>query len=191
MLFTIGYLTKRERVDLRRYRLAIPNLEIRELFITQIREWFRDETSKDTPKLDALCDAFPEKDPQRIEELFGDYLWNTISIRDTAVAKERKENFYHGILLGLLAHKENWLSMSNAESGLGYSDILIEIPKGRTGVVVEMKYAEDGDLKRACTEALQQIEEKDYMARLKQDGMRQFIKYGIACYKKDSLIVKL
>ena len=191
MLFTIGYLTKRERVDLRRYRLAIPNLEIRELFITQIQEWFRDETSKDTPKLDALCDAFPEKDPQRIEELFGDYLWNTISIRDTAVAKERKENFYHGILLGLLAHKENWLSMSNAESGLGYSDILIEIPKGRTGVVVEMKYAEDGDLKRACTEALQQIEEKDYMARLKQDGMRQFIKYGIACYKKDSLIVKL
>lgn len=178
-------------MDLRRYRLAIPNLEIRELFITQIREWFRDETSKDTPKLDALCDAFPEKDPQRIEELFGDYLWNTISIRDTAVAKERKENFYHGILLGLLAHKENWLSMSNAESGLGYSDILIEIPKGRTGVVVEMKYAEDGDLERACTEALQQIEEKDYMARLKQDGMRQFIKYGIACYKKDSLIVKL
>ena len=79
--------------------------------------------------------------------------------------------------------------MSNAESRLGYSDILIEIPKDRTGVVVEMKYAEDGDLKRACTEALQQIEEKDYMARLKQDGMRQFIKYGIACYKKDCKVM--
>ena len=77
------------------------------------------------------------------------------------MAKERKENFYHGILLGLLAHKENWLSMSNAEYGLGYSDILIEIPKDRTDVAVEMKYAEDGDLERACTEALQQIEEKD------------------------------
>ena len=189
VLFTTGYLTKRGRVDLRRYQLAIPNQEIRELFITQIREWFRDETSKDTPKLDALCDAFPEKDPQKIEELFGDYLWNTISIRDTAVAKERKENFYHGILLGLLAHKENWLSMSNAESGLGYSDIMIEIPKGRIGVVVEMKYAEDGDLERACMEALQQIEEKDYVARLKQDGMRQFIKYGIACYKKDCKVM--
>ena len=105
------------------------------------------------------------------------------------MAKERKENFYHGILLGLLAYKENWLSMSNAESGLGYSDILIEIPKDRTGVVVEMKYAEDGDLERACTEALQQIEEKDYMARLKQDGMWQFIKYEIACYKKDCKVM--
>lgn len=110
---------------------------------------------------------------QRVEELFGDYLWNTISIRDTAVSKERKENFYHGILLGLLAHKENWLSMSNTESGLGYNDILIEIPKGRIGVVIEMKYAEDGNLDRACEKALEQIEEKNYAARLKQDGMRQ------------------
>ena len=76
-------------------------------------------------------------------------------------------------------------SFYNRVSELGYSDILIEIPKDRTGVAVEMKYAEDGDLERAWTEALQQIEEKDYMARLKQDGMRQFIKYGIACYKKE------
>ena len=79
-------------------------------------------------------------------------------------------------------------SFYNRVSELGYSDILIEIPKGRTGVV-EMKYAEDGDLERACTEALQQIEEKDYMARLKQDGMRQFIKYGIACYKKECKVM--
>lgn len=126
---------------------------------------------------------------QRVEELFGDYLWNTISIRDTAVSKERKENFYHGILLGLLAHKENWLSMSNTESGLGYNDILIEIPKGRIGVVIEMKYAEDGNLDRACEKALEQIEEKNYAARLKQDGMRQLIKYGIACYKKECKVI--
>lgn len=189
VLFTTGYLTSRGRVDLRRYRLAIPNLEVRELFVIQIREWFRDETAKDTPKLDALCEAFPAKDPQKIEELFGDYLWNTISIRDTAVAKEKKENFYHGILLGLLAHKENWLSMSNAESGNGYSDILIEIPKNRTGVVVELKYAEDGNMERACESALEQIAEKDYVAKLKQDGMRQFIRYGIACYKKDCKVM--
>lgn len=163
--------------------------EIRELFITQIREWFRDETAKDTLKLDALCEAFPERDPQRVEELFGECLWNTISIHDMAVSKERKENFYHGILLGLLAHKENWLSMSNTESGLGYNDILIEIPKGRIGVVIEMKYAEDGNLDRACEKALEQIEEKNYAARLKQDGMRQLIKYGIACYKKERKVI--
>lgn len=188
VLFTTGYLTQRGLAE-DKYLLAIPNREISRLFINQIREWFRDETSKDTPKLDALCEAFPAKKPEKIEELFGDYLWNTISIRDTAVTKGRKENFYHGILLGLLAHKENWLSMSNAESGTGYSDILIEIPKNRTGVVIEMKYAEDGNMEKACAEAMKQIEEKDYVARLRQDGMQNFIKYGIACYKKDCKVV--
>lgn len=147
------------------------------------------QDAKDTLKLDALCDAFLERAPQRVEELFGDYLWNTISIRDTAVSKERKENFYHGILLCLLAHRENWLSMSNAESGLGCSDILIEIPKGRTGIVIEIKHPEDGDLDQGCEEALEQIEEKNCVAKLKQDGMRQFIKYGIACYKKTCKVV--
>ena len=84
--------------------------------------------------------------PEKIEQLFGDYLWNTISIRDTAIAKEKKENFYHGILLGLLGYKSSWLIKSNAESGIGYSDILIEAPENRTGIVIELKYAEDDDV---------------------------------------------
>ena len=129
------------------------------------------------------------KEVEKIEEIFGDYLWNTISIRDTAVAKEKKENFYHGILLGLLGYKSSWLIKSNAESGTGYSDILIEVPDNRTGIVIELKYAEDGDMDAACSEALRQIEEKDYIAKLKQDGMRNFIKYGIACFKKDCKVV--
>lgn len=157
VLFTTGYLTQKGMTDADTYLLAIPNLEIRKLFITQVREWFRDESSRDTSRLDALCNAFPEKNPQKIEELFGEYLWSTISIRDTAAPKNKKENFYHGILLGLLAYKENWLVMSNAESGIGYSDILVEIPKNRIGIVIEMKYADNGDMDVACARALEQI----------------------------------
>ena len=107
----------------------------------------------------------------------------------TAAARERKENFYHGILLGLLGYKSDWLIKSNAESGTGYSDILIEVPDNRTGIVIELKYAENGDMDAACKAALEQIEEKDYIARLKQDGMRNFIRYGIACFKKDCRVV--
>ena len=132
---------------------------------------------------------FEEKNTEKIEQLFGEYLWNTISIRDTAVAKEKKENFYHGILLGLLGYKANWLIKSNAESGTGYSDILVEVPNNRTGIVIELKYAGNGDLDAACAEALKQMEEKSYVDKLKQDGMRNFIKYGIACFKKDCRVV--
>ena len=189
VLFTTGYLTSRGMEGEDKYCLAIPNREIRKLFIRQIREWFHDITAADTSRLDMLCNAFPAKDPGTIEELFSNYLWSTISIRDTAVAKEQKENFYHGVLLGLLGYRENWLVKSNAESGIGYSDILIEIPENRIGIVIEMKYAENGDLDKACTEALKQIEEKKYVARLKDDGMRTMIKYGIACYKKDCKVV--
>lgn len=189
VLFTTGYLTQQGRTEQGSYRLVIPNKEIRNLFIRKIREWFRDISRNDGKTLEVFCNAFIEKNPEKIEQLFGDYLWNTISIRDTAAAKEKKENFYHGILLGLLGYKANWLTKSNAESGIGYSDILVEAPENRTGIVIELKYAEDGDMDAACVEALKQIEEKDYVARLKQDGMRNFIKYGIACYKKDCKVV--
>ena len=186
VLFTTGYLTQRGQEG-KKYRLAIPNNEIRELFISQIREWFRDVSRKDGETLDQFCEAFPEQNPEKIEEIFSDYLWNTISIRDTASSK--KENFYHGILLGLLGYKSNWLVKSNAESGFGYSDILGEVPKNRTGIVIELKYAEDGNLDAACEKALQQIEDRDYAAKLKDDGMRNIIKYGIACYKKNCKVM--
>ena len=140
VLFTTGYLTQHGRTENGKYRLTIPNKEIRNLFTRQIREWFRDVSRKDGEKLNAFCNAFVEKNPDKIEQIFSDYLWNTISIRDTAVSKERRENFYHGILLGLLGYKTSWLTKSNAESGTGYSDILVEVPDNRTGIVVELKY---------------------------------------------------
>ena len=189
VLFTTGYLTHQGRTESGKYRLTIPNREIKNLFIKKIREWFSDVSRNDGKKLEEFSNAFLEKNPEKIEQIFGDYLWNTISIRDTAVAKEKKENFYHGILLGLLGYKATWLTKSNADSGTGYSDILVEVPDNRTGIVIELKYAENGDMDAACAKALEQIEEKDYVDRLRQDGMRNFIKYGIACFKKDCKVV--
>ena len=189
VLFTTGYLTHKGRTESGKYRLVIPNREVRNLFVKKIREWFSDVSRKDGQTLEQLCDAFVNKNVEKIEQIFGDYLWNTISIRDTAVAKEKKENFYHGILLGLLGYKSTWLIKSNAESGIGYSDILVEVPTNRTGIVIELKYAEGGDMDAACEEAMRQIEEKGYIAKLKQDGMRNFIRYGIACFKKDCRVV--
>ena len=189
VLFTTGYLTHTGRTEAGKYRLVIPNREVRNLFVKKIREWFLDVSRNDGKTLEELCNAFVNKDTEKIEQIFGDYLWNTISIRDTAVAKEKKENFYHGILLGLLGYKSSWLIKSNAESGTGYSDILVEVPTNRTGIVIELKYAENGDMDAACEEALRQIEEKNYVAKLKQDGMRNFIRYGIACFKKDCRVI--
>ena len=189
VLFTTGYLTNKGRTESGKYRLVIPNREVRNLFVKKIKEWFSDVSKNDGKTLEEFSSAFVNKDTEKIEQIFGDYLWNTISIRDTAVAKEKKENFYHGIMLGLLGYKSSWLIKSNAESGIGYSDILVEVPVDRTGIVIELKYAEDGDLDAACEKALQQIEEKDYVAKLKQDGMKNFIRYGIACFKKVCKVV--
>jgi len=184
VLFTTGYLTQCGSTDGRTFQLVIPNLEIREIFTEQIYEWFQKEARKDTPKLDAFCAAFPLGDTETIETLFTAYLKKTISIRDTGARKEQKENFYHGILLGLLSHREDWIISSNAESGAGYSDILIEIEDSNIGIVIELKYPDNGNLETGCLDALAQIEEKEYTERLLQNGMEAVIKYGIACYKK-------
>ena len=149
VLFTTGYLTKQGVTDDGKVRLSIPNREIKNLFIKKIREWFSDTTANDGKTLEQFCNAFVEKDTEKIEELFGDYLWNTFSNRDSAVAKVKKENFYHGILLGLLGYKASWLIKSNTESGTVYSDILVEVPNNRTGIVIELKYAENGDMNAA------------------------------------------
>lgn len=169
-------------------RLAIPNKEIRELFIRQIREWFQEETRADAKELERFCLAFPEGDASAAEEMLKGYLWKSISIRDTAVRAELKENFYHGMLLGLLQYEHEWEIESNAESGEGYSDISIRT-QDRIGVVIEVKYAGDGDLEKSCEDALRQIEEKQYDAALRRDGMVEIRKYAVAFYKKTCKVV--
>lgn len=179
-----GYLTTKSGIRDNPYQLMIPNQEIRRLFIDQIRIWFKETSRANKETISTFCSAFPERNAAVIETLFDDYLWNMISVRDNAT-KEKKENFYHGILLDLLRFKENWIIKSNAESGIGYSDILIKIPENRIGIVIELKYADDRNLDAACDKALAQIEDQQYAASLEEDGMKTIIKYGIACYKKE------
>ena len=191
VLFTTGYLTQRGAEDADVYRLAIPNREIRQIFEEQIQEWFQAEVRKDTPRLDAFCTAFPRGDAEAVEKEFNAYLRRTISIRDTAVQDGKKENFYHGILLGLLSHREDWLVLSNVESGDGYSDILVELEDECTGIIIEVKYAKNGNFEKGCQDALEQIEKTGYVDTLLEDGMERILKYGIACYKKKCKVVCL
>lgn len=184
LLFMTGYLTQRGRVDAKRYKLAIPNLEIRDIFETQIMEYFKESVAKDGDTLSRFCDALKNGEETKVGEIFESYLKKTISIRDTFVRKASKENFYHGILLGILGVKEEWYASSNQESGEGYSDILVETENSETVILIEVKYANDGNLDQACERALQQIEEKKYDEELRENGVDKILKYGIACYMK-------
>lgn len=184
VLFTTGYLTQRGKFDDGSFRLTIPNLEIRKIFTEQIEEWFQDEVRRDTSQLEEFCAAFMGADAESIESYLNMYLQKTISIRDTSVQKGKKESFYHGILLGLLSYREDWDINSNAESGQGFSDILVEIEEKQIGIVIEIKYSHNGNLDFSCAEALKQIKAKDYVSRLKLDGMTTILKYRIACWKK-------
>ena len=191
VLFTTGYLTQRGRSEGNIFRLAIPNREIRNIFTTQIMQLFRENVKKDGELLNRFCEALENGNTESAEKCFGEYLRKTISIRDTSVRKEMKENFYHGILLGILGIKENWIVRSNRESGEGYSDILIETDDTAMGIVIEMKYAEDGNLQKAAEKALKQIESKQYEEALYDEGREQILRYGIACYKKRCKILRL
>lgn len=191
VLFTTGYLTQRGRSEGNIFRLAIPNREIRNIFTTQIMQLFRENVKKDGELLNRFCEALENGNTESAEKCFGEYLRKTISIRDTSVRKEMKENFYHGVLLGILGIKENWIVRSNRESGEGYSDILIETDDTAMGIVIEMKYAEDGNLQKAAEKALKQIESKQYEEALYDEGIEQILRYGIACYKKRCKILRL
>ncbi len=189
LLFTTGYLTQRGKAEGRQMKLAIPNREIRDIFETQIMEFFKENVKKDGEMLTRFCDALQKGDAENVEKLFAEYLRKTISIRDTAVRTEMKENYYHGILIGILGVKDRWGISSNREMGEGYADILAEPDTGDLGIIIEVKYAHDGDLDGACKEALKQIEYTRYEDDLADDGVENILKYGIACYKKRCKVV--
>ncbi len=190
VLYAAGYLTGKhvEQEDADIFRLWIPNGEIRKLFYELVEDWFRETTRSDVNRISRFCAAFPAGDTDTIQEMLSDYLWDSISVRDTAVRRNMKENFYHGMLLGLLQSQDRWLVKSNAETGEGYSDISIQTPD-RVGMVIELKYAEDGNLEAACRQALAQIEEKKYAEGLKRRGMKTVIKYGIVFWEKESMVM--
>ena len=183
-LFMTGYLTQRGESSGNRYNLVIPNREIRNIITNHILKMFKENVKDDGKTVSDLCDALLNKNPEKVELIFTEYMKKTISIRDTFAQKPTKENFYHGLLLGILGFKENWSVMSNRESGDGFGDILIRIEDEDVGIVIEVKYADDENLQEECEKALQQIIDIRYTEALEQEGIHTIIKYGIACYRK-------
>ena len=190
VLFTTGYLTKTGRAINGVYKLVIPNREVREVFILQIQEWFRERMADDEKPMREFCRAFLKGEPERIEKRLNIILNRMISVLDAKAPDDKKENFYHGLLLGLLRSEMNWLILSNAESGDGFSDILIEPEDPDAGIVIEVKYASSvAGLEKACEEALRQIREKRYDERLRNDGRADVLTYGIAFCRKRCKVV--
>jgi len=188
ILFVTGYLTYKGTTEDGRYKLRIPNREIRDIYIEQIQEWFQEQNASDPENMTRLFSSLLTGNASGIETSLNDLLENVISIFDTSAPTGKKENFYHGLLLGLLSGDRSWFVISNTESGDGLSDIM-----GRQknfGFVIEVKYAADySSLPHACEQAMRQIEEKRYTERLRLDGLTNIWTYGIAFYKKRCMVI--
>ena len=191
VLFTTGYLTKVGEVKLPdsesyAYKLVIPNKEVREVFVLQIQEWFKAVVANDNDTMKLLSKAILDKDETILVRQLNIVMGRMISILDTKAPDDMKENFYHGLLLGLLrGSNPDWLIKSNRESGDGFSDILIKPENPDLGIVIEVKYAKEfKGLDAACDAALAQIKQKRYDETLRDEGRCDVLAYGIAFCKK-------
>ena len=185
VLFTTGYLTQAGKVERSVYKLIIPNREVREVFILQIQEWFKETVVQDEKPMQAFCKAFLDGNAEEIQKRLTVILGKTISILDTKAKDEQKENFYHGLLLGLLRSDPTWSILSNAESGDGFSDILIEPEDPDAGIVIEVKYSPTlAGMESVCEAAMNQIKEERYDERLRNEGREHITAFGIAFCKK-------
>lgn len=190
VLFTTGYLTQAGKVERSVYKLIIPNREVREVFILQIQEWFKETVVHDEKPMQAFCQAFLDGNAEEIQKRLTVILGKMISILDTKAKDEQKENFYHGLLLGLLRSDPTWSILSNAESGDGFSDILIEPEDPDAGIVIEVKYSPTlAGMESACVTALEQIKSKRYDERLRNEGRENVTAFGIAFCKKRCRVV--
>ena len=191
VLFTTGYLTTAGEVRLPdsesyAYKLVIPNKEVREVFVLQIQEWFKAVVAKDDDTMKLLSRAILDKDEKQIARQLNIVMSRMISILDTKASDDMKENFYHGLLIGLLrGSNPGWLIKSNRESGDGFSDILIKPEDPDAGIVIEVKYAKEmKNLDAACEAAMTQIKEKRYDEALRDEGRCDILAYGIAFCRK-------
>ncbi len=195
VLFTTGYLTNAGEIELPGgdgygYRLVIPNKEVRQVFVSQIQEWFRQTVTYDNGAVQDLCEAFMAGDADKIQSNLNMILIKTISVLDTKARDDQKENFYHGLLLGLLRSKPDWRIKSNRESGDGFSDISIEPTIPEKGIVIEVKYSNTiSGLDDACGKAMKQIRDRRYDEALREDGREDIIAYGIAFCRKRCKVV--
>ena len=186
VLYWTGYLTSVGRTSDTDFQLRIPNREIRVLYETQIMEWLKESFRKKQPLLNELYDGLYDGDAEKVEKAFGQFLFKSISVRDSMAQKDYKENFYHGLLLGLLTNNnKNLIVKSNVESGYGYPDLILYTPDYSIGIIIELKYAESPKkLQEAIDEGMKQIENNRYIKIFDDEDAYVVRKFVIACYKK-------
>ena len=190
VLFTTGYLTRLGESENGMYKLVIPNKEVLEVFVLQIREWFDRVVANDQASTKKINCGFLEGKVEDIEQELTMFLGETISVLDTKARNEEKEIFYHGILIGILKSKSDWAVRSNRESGDGFADILVKPKNPDAGIIMELKYANSfNNLDQACERALEQIKDRRYDQALREDGRNEILAYGIAFYKKRCKVV--
>lgn len=186
MLLTTGYLTaisRKRGIGGIRCELVIPNREVQDVYRFEILDKTRGRFS--VSRLETMFDDLLSGRGKAFSELLAGYLRDLVSVYDTA----NKESFYHGFVLGMTALflGKDYTVESNRESGYGRFDLAI-IPKDvkKAGVIMEFKVASrEADMEAKAREALQQIEEREYVTAFRQRGIQQVWKYGIAfCGKK-------
>ena len=188
-LFMTGYLTQQGRAEGRLYNLSIPNREIRNIVTEYLLDDFKAALANDGESVNNFCTALLNGDAKQVQLLFTQFMQKTISVRDTFVRKPLKENFYHGILLGLLNYKSGWVVRSNRESGDGFSDIMVSVDDSDIGIIIEVKYVEADKLEAECRRALQQIEDKHYTSALQEEGVKRILQYAVACNRKQCRVL--
>ena len=190
VLFTTGYLTNIGNPESGVYELVIPNREVHEVFVLQIQEWFQRSVAKEE-SMPEFSKAILNADAEELQKQLNVIMSRMISVLDTKAREEQKENFYHGLLLGLLrGSNPDWLIKSNRESGDGYSDILIEPENPDAGIIIEVKYAASiSGLDKACENAMAQIKNRRYDETLRENGRCDILAYGIAFHKKRCRVV--
>ena len=190
VLFTTGYLTQTGRAERGIYKLMIPNKEVREVFIDQIQQWFDQTIVNDEDRMSSFYQSFAQGKAKDVQDQLTSILAETISILDTKARNEEKENFYHGMMLGLLRNRRNWIVRSNVESGEGFVDILIKPEDPDEGILIELKYSKTFDgLEKACERAMEQIKDRRYDEALREEGRIHILAYGIAFCKKRCKVV--
>ena len=184
LLYMTGYLTSVGYPNGRQYELRIPNKEVRQIYMDQVLDWFKDKTRAESEKLVGLYEAFETGNADMIKEYLDEQLLDTVSYYDA------HESFYHGFLLALLSTCANWRVSSNVETGKGRSNIVVERRDRKVGFVVEVKDVKEYEkLDAACETALRQIEEKDYTAILRRYRVKNIWTYGIAFWEKECRVV--
>ena len=190
VLFTTGYLTQAGVSAEGIYKLVIPNKEIREVFVLKIQEGFKTVVDSNQASTEKINQGFLVGNSEAIQQELTMFLTETISILDTKARDEQKENFYHGILLGILKNYSGWAVKSNRESGDGFADILVKPQNPDAGIIIEVKYAHSfKDLESACERALKQAHDRRYDEIFREDGRSQILVYGIAFYKKRCRVI--